>query len=127
MLRLTDLTKRYGYCVKKIADAGSLYWLESNNGRCVIGPDERGVTLLPVWPHPRYAEHYLERDPVAAASWVGSEPVEIDVHEFLDHDMPQLLADGSLIAAFPIAPGKAAVVTAAEFEANLQHELSQIE
>jgi hypothetical protein len=127
MLALADLKKRYGYCVKKIADAGSLYWLESDKGRCVIGPDERGATMLPVWPHPRFAEDYLARDPVALASWVGSEPIEIDVHEFLDVHMPQLLAGGYAIAAFPVAPGKAAVVRASEFETNLRHELSQIE
>ncbi|MDX2148945.1 MAG: DUF2750 domain-containing protein [Planctomycetota bacterium] len=124
---MTDLMKRYGYCVKRIADAGSLYWLESEQGRCVIGPDDRGVTMLPVWPHPWFAEDYLARDPVAKASWVGSGPIEIGVHEFLDEDMPQLLADGYAIAAFPVAPGNAAIVTAAEFEANLRHELSQIE
>ena len=39
MITLTDLMKRYGYCVKKIADAGSLYWLASDQGRCVVGPD----------------------------------------------------------------------------------------
>ena len=127
MLRLTDLMKRYGYCVKKIADFGSLYWLESEQGRCAIGPDERGVTLLPVWPHPRFAEDYLARDPVAAASWAGSEPIEIEVHEFLEHHIPKLLADGYSIAAFPIAPGRAVLVTAADFEANLWHELSQLE
>lgn len=127
LLATADITKRYGYCVKKIADAGSLYWLESDIGRCVIGPDERGVTLLPVWPHPRFAQDYVARDPVAMAEWVGSEPIEIDVHEFLDEDMPRLLADGYDIAAFPVAPGKAAVVTASDFEANLRYELSQIE
>lgn len=127
MLRVTDLTKRYGYCVKKIADAGALYWLESDMGRCVIGPDERGVTLLPIWPHPRFAEEYLKNDPVAKEAWAGAEPIEVDVHEFLDDDMPRLLAEGYGIAAFAFAPGNAAVVTAAEFAANLRYELSQIE
>jgi hypothetical protein len=127
MLRVTDLGKRYGYCVKKIADAGALYWLESDAGRCVIGPDERGVTLLPVWPHPRFAQEYVQHDPVAKEAWAGAEPIEIAVHEFLDEDMPRLLAEDYGIAAFPIAPGKAAVVTAVEFEANLRYELSQIE
>ena len=63
----------------------------------------------------------------AIASWVGAEPIEVGVHEFLDEDMPRLRADGYAIAAFPITPGRAAVVTAAEFEANLRHERSQIE
>ncbi|MFN9133427.1 MAG: DUF2750 domain-containing protein [Phycisphaerales bacterium] len=127
MITLTDLMKRYGYCVKKIADAGSLYWLASDQGRCVVGPDNAGVTLLPIWPHPRFAQDYLARDAVAAASWAGSSPVEIDVHCFLDEDLPELLANSYLIAAFPIVPGKAAVVAASDFAANLHHELSQIE
>lgn len=127
MLRLTDLKKHYGYCVKKIADAGALYWLESDQGRCIIGPDEHGLTMLPVWPHPRFALDYLARDPEAIASWIGAEPIEVGVHEFLDEDMPRLLASGYAIAAFPVSPGRAAVVTAAEFETNLRHELSQIE
>ena len=127
MLKTSDLAKRYGYCLKKIADAGSLYWLESDEGRCVIGPDERGVTMLPIWPHPQFAEDYLTRDTVAMASWFGSKPVEIGVHEFLNEHMPQLITDGYAIAAFPVAPGRAAVVRAAEFEANLRYELSQIE
>ena len=85
------------------------------------------ITLLPIWPHPRFAQDYLARDAVAAASWAGSSPVEIDVHCFLDEDLPELLANSYLIAAFPIVPGKAAVVAASDFAANLHHELSQIE
>lgn len=127
LLATADITKRYGYCVKKIADAGALFWLESDMGRCVIGPDERGVTLLPIWPHPRFAEEYMQHDPVAKEAWAGAEPIAVAVHEFLDEDMSRLLADGYVIAAFLIAPGKAAVVTAAEFEASLRYELSQIE
>jgi hypothetical protein len=127
MLRVTDLRKRYGYCLKKIADHAALYWLEGPEGRCVIGPDESGRTMLPIWPHPRFAQEYVERDPVARVEWAGCAPEEIDVHEFMSRDMPQLLEDGYSIAAFAVPPGQAAVITAAEFEANLQYELDQIE
>lgn len=127
LLSENDLRKRYGYCVKKIADFAALYWLASAKGRCVIGPDEAGQTPLPVWPHARFAQAYVETDPVAQASWPDARPIEIDVYEFLDKDMPQLIKEGFAIAAFPVAPGRAILVAALEFEANLRYELSRIE
>jgi hypothetical protein len=127
MLRLTDLGKRYGYCLKKITDNAALCWLEGPNGRCVLGPDDTGRTLLPIWPHPRFAQEYVERDPVARMEWKGCTPEEIDVHEFMSADLPRLIEDGYAIAAFPIPPGQAVVVAAAEFGANLQYELDQVE
>lgn len=127
MLSLSDLAKRYGYCLNRIADSGSLYWLESEHGRCVLGPNEQGETILPIWPHPRFAIDYLARDQVAKASWGGSEPIEVEVHEFLDNHMSRLLADRYALAAFPVASGRGAVVNASEFEAHLRYELSQIE
>lgn len=127
LLATSDLHKRYGYCLKKIADNAALFWLESDEGRCVIGPDERGVTLLPVWPHPRFAMDYLERDAFAKCSWIGAEPVEVNVDEFLEEHMPRLITNNYGVAAFPVAPGRAAVVSADEFKANLEYELSQVE
>lgn len=127
MMKFTDLRKRYGYCLKKIADGGALYWLEGPHGRCVFGPDENDRMILPIWPSAAYATAYVERDEVAQADWAECEPVEIDVHEFLQEDMPKLLEDRYLIAAFPIPPGNAAVVEAQEFAANVEHELEQIE
>lgn len=127
MLKVTDLGKRYGYCLKKIADNNVLYWLEGPEGRCVLGPDEEGRTLLPVWPHPRFAEAYVAQDPVARVEWAGCTPEEIDVDEFMDSDLPGLIERGYGIAAFPIPPGQAVVTTAVDFCANLRHELDQIE
>lgn len=127
MLALHDLRKRYGYCVKTIADVGSLWWLESDHGRCVLGPTPDGAMLLPVWPHPDYANAYRRLDPVAAAEWTASEPVEVEIHEFLTQDVPQLATEGYAIAAFPIPPGQACVVSVDEFAANLRYELDQVE
>jgi hypothetical protein len=127
MMKLTDLRKRYGYCVKKIADGGALYWLEGPEGRCVLGPDEKGRMMLPIWPSAAFAAAYVERDEVARVEWAGCEPVEIEVHEFLEEHVPGLIEDGYLIAAFAIPPGNAAVVEAAEFAGHLEYELGQVE
>ncbi|MBU6413164.1 MAG: DUF2750 domain-containing protein [Planctomycetes bacterium] len=127
MLELRDLRKRYGHCVKMIADLGSLWWLESARGRCVLGPTAQGAMLLPVWPHPDYASAYLRLDPVAAVVWATSEPMEIEVHEFIDEHVPELIKTGYAIAAFPIPPGQACIVSVDDFAANLQFELDQVE
>lgn len=127
MIAIVNLRKRYGYCVKKIADHGSVYLLESKASLCVIGPDEREMTMVPVWPHPRFAEDYLARSPIAMPSWGGATTIEIEVRKFLEERIPQFRANGYAIAAFPVAPGRAGVVTVSEFEANLRYELSRIE
>lgn len=127
MLKLTDAGKRYGYCVKQIADRGAIYWAEVDGKRCVLGPDADGSALLPLWPHADFAAAYLERDEVAREQWVGAKPVEIPVHEFLDSEVARLRAANYAIAAFPIPPGKAVVVSLDDFEANIRYELSLIE
>lgn len=127
MLKLTDVRKRYGYCVKQIADWGALYWAEVDGKRCVLGPQADGSPLLPVWPHADFAAAYLERDASAREQWAGAKPVEIPVHDFLDGEVARLRSDNYAIAAFPIPPGKAVVVSLDDFEANLRHELSRIE
>lgn len=127
MMRTADPGTRYAYALKRIADRAALCWLESDLGRCVLGPDEQGRTILPIWPHPRYAATYAAQDPVAARDWAGAEPIEIDVHEFIDEDLPALLRDGYAVTVFPVPPGQSAVASAAEFAQHLRHELDQVE
>jgi hypothetical protein len=126
-LKLADVGKRYAYCLMQIADAGVLYWLEGPDGRCVLGPDDQDRLILPIWPHPRFAEAYIERDAVAKVEWADCTPEEIDLHEFMEEDLQKLIEDDYMIAAFPIPPGSAAVLPATEFADHLQYELDQIE
>jgi hypothetical protein len=127
MMSLHNAAKRYGYCIKKLADTQKLYLLKGPDGPCMIAAGEDNLAQLPLWPHPRFAEAYLTNVPIAATEWPRCTIRELDLHEFMTCDLQDMILKGLEIAAFPIPPGKAIVIAAQEFHEHLRFELAKYE
>jgi hypothetical protein len=125
ILSLNDNQARYGYVVKQIADAGSLWVAESDNGRCKLVFEDGDPGAIAIWPHRDFAERYLSSE--LAADWHSVRPVEVEIHFFIESEIPLIGRANQSIAALPTPAGRVVVVSARDFEANLRHELSRIE
>lgn len=93
---------RYEHLVKRAADTGQLWALRSDDG-WVLAADDEGREIVPVWPHPRYAEA------CATGAWQGSTPAPIDVHDWLERWTPELVSSSRLVGIFQVdsQPGAA--------------------
>ena len=77
--------------------------------------------MFPVWPHEEYARL------LATDDWQTAEPTSIDVHDWVESWLPNLLEDGSMIAVFPTPPGKGVVVEPQRLKADIESELRRYE
>ena len=112
--------ERYKHFVGRVADWQSVWGLRSESGWVAAG-DENGKSGFPVWPHPDYALV------CAVGEWSGTSPSPIEVHEFVESWLPNLAAQGDLVAVFPTPSMRGVLVPATELQEHIQQELSQIE
>ena len=111
---------RYRHFVSRVADWQSVWGLR-NEGGWVAAGDESGTPAFPVWPHPDYAAA------CALGEWSGNFPAAIEVHDFIDSWLPDMAAEGVLVAVFPTPMLRGAIVPAAQLQAHIHDELSRIE
>jgi hypothetical protein len=76
--------------------------------------DPRGHVVVPVWPGQD------EAVTMASGSWEGLRPVAVPVGEFVAHEVPELEAEGVLIAAHPTPTSSGAAVRASHFARALR-------
>jgi hypothetical protein len=119
-VRRLPAASRYEHLVKRAADTGEIWALQSDDG-WVIGADDDGRELFPVWPHPRYAEAS------ATGSWQGSTPAPIDIHDWLKSWTPELADASRLVGIFPVDDQPGAAIDPASFAADIEDELSLYE
>lgn len=112
--------ERYEHFIKRVADSMELWGLRSSEGWLLLGDDE-DKEAFPVWPAERYAAAYAREQECV------EEPVPIDAAVWLEEMLPQLEADGVLVAAFPVPSGGAITVTAEEHTGHLVAELEEYE
>jgi hypothetical protein len=116
--------KQYDYFVHKVADWEEV-WLvrrgETEYGMLEGDPreDERPESVA-VWPHPRYAELCRE-----AGLWDGYEVVAMDVHEFVDGMLTQLIENGRDVAVLPMSDGRSTPVSPRRLRSDLDAELTK--
>ena len=115
-----DGPTRYAHFVKRVADWEEVWGLRAPDGWVAVS-DESGVSMFPVWPHEEYARL------VATDDWSNAVPTSIDVHDWIDSWLPNLLEDGSKIAVFPTPQGKGVVVEPQQLKADIENELSRYE
>jgi hypothetical protein len=115
-----DGPKRLKHLLSQAADGGALWGLRDQSGWVSLA-DESGTPGFAVWPHPDYAQD------CATDSWAGSLPAEIDVHEFVDDWLPDMLAQGVSIAAFPTPSMRGVWISAGELKLRLEEELAKYE
>lgn len=112
--------ERYKHFVGRVADWQSVWGLRNESGWVAAG-DENGNSGFPVWPHPDYALV------CAIGDWSSNSPSPIEVHEFVERWLPNMTAQGVLVAVFPTPSMRGVLVPAAELQEHIQQELSQIE
>ena len=111
--------KQYEYFVKKVADWEEV-WSISNGQRWGTLADDEETELLPVWPHPAFAE------PSLTGGWKDSKPKSMTLRGFLDHCM-RIERDGGAIAILHRANGDYLQVSAPALVDDIRAELGLYE
>lgn len=111
-----DGKRRYEYFIHRVCDTRKIWGLY-DEGWASLGDGEK--KLIPLWPHAAYAERFKK------AEWTSYAPREIELGVFLDRWIPGMKADGVQPAIFPIGTGNSVVVSLADLEAHLRHELAE--
>lgn len=112
--------ERYSHFIKRIADCEEIWSLRSEDG-WVLSGDEQGRKLVPVWPHPLYAEI------CAVGEWAETRPEAIALNEWLDRWIPGMSSDQRLISVFPTPQGQSIAVEPNRLKEDLEREISRYE
>lgn len=110
--------KRYSYCIKRITDWETVWSLRGDSG-WVLASDPNGAEVVPVWPHPAFAQS------CATGDWAGSEATAIDLKVWLDRWVPGMISDERSVAVFPTANDRGVVVEAKRFRDDITYESEQ--
>lgn len=108
--------ERYGLFLQITIDWEEVWGLHSPEG-WVLSSGEDGGDVLPLWPHPAFAEA------CAHGSWEGTTPAAVPLDEFLEDLLPLLAEDGIRVAVFPSPRGEGVLVAPGELKRDLQAEL----
>ena len=111
---------RYEHLVKQVADWSMIWSLKSPDG-WVVGGDDSGRELHPVWPHERYAAA------AAIDAWKGTAPAGIEIHEWLEVWTAGMVEAGRLVAVFPTDRGDYTAIDPRAFADDIATELARIE
>lgn len=110
-----DVKRRYEYFIHRVCDTRKV-WSLYDGGWASLGDGTK--KLIPLWPHKTYAERFKKE------GWNTYVPKEIELGVFLERWIPGMKADGVEPAVFPVGSGNSVVVSLADLEANLRHELA---
>lgn len=108
--------ERYGLFLQITVDWEEAWGLLSPEG-WVLSSGEDGRDVLPLWPHPGFAEA------CAYGSWEGTSPAAVPLDELLDDLLPLLAEDGIRVAVFPSPRGEGILVDPGELQRDLRAEL----
>jgi hypothetical protein len=110
-------SRRYEYFIKRASSHGALWGLHGDDG-WVMAEDADGVTHFPVWPHQRFAEA------CADGAWAGEPAQPIDIDEWVDAWIPQLIEEGFRVAVFQTPTDEGTGVSPERLKRDLERELS---
>jgi hypothetical protein len=110
---------RYALFVRRVADWEEVWSLRTDNGWCLMA-NEDGVELIPVWPHPRFAD-------ACADAQKKEQAAKIPLEDWLDRWLPGMNRDGRQVAVFPVPGGKGIVVSPDRLKSDLLAECEQYE
>jgi hypothetical protein len=106
--------------VTQAADCEALWGLRDETGWVALADDSQAPGF-PVWPHPDYAME------CATDTWLGCVPTEIDVHEFVEDWLPDMVVRGVMVAVFPTPSMSGVFISPNEFKIILLEELAKYE
>lgn len=107
---------RYEYFVKKACDEEKLFSLWGDGW--VLATDTAGNPLVPVWPHPAFAERS------ATEAWKDCIPREISVSDWLQSWTPELIVKRQSVAVFPNGDDLGVSVVPQRLAGDLRAELA---
>ena len=119
-MRRLPASKRLEYLVKRVADQREIWSLRNADG-WVLGADDTGREMHPVWPHPRYAEAS------AIGSWAGTQPGRISIRDWLGPWTEGMTREGKLVAIFPTDQADEAAIAADDLAQAIRVELEKVE
>ena len=108
---------RYEYFIKKVADHEELWGLW-DEGWALLA-DEEEAELVPVWPHPDFAKAY------ANGEWQNFHPRLIELDDWLEEWIPEMLKDHRKVAVFPTADRLTTTAEPSRLRADLESELDK--
>jgi hypothetical protein len=111
--------KRYEYFIKKVADWQEI-WSLWKDGWVLMG-DANQTEIVPVWPHPMFAEAF------AVGEWLGYAPKKIDLEEWMTKWIPGMEKDHRVVAVFPAGESQTTTVTPLKLKSDLEEELAKYE
>jgi Protein of unknown function (DUF2750) len=111
---------RYDYTVKRVADWGTIWSLRDRSG-WALAADDNGRELVPVWPHPDFAVACTHRQ------WIGMQPANVDLNEWIEDWLPGMSDDGRGVAVFPTPQNRGVVVEPERMGEDLAAELERFE
>ena len=82
----------------------------------MIGTDDNGREVFPVWPHPRFAEAS------AIGAWAGTEPGRIALTDWLGKWTVGLTAENRLVVVFPADQGDEAAMAPPDLAEAIREE-----
>ena len=104
---------RYEHFIRTVGVSEQLWALNSPDGWLLLGDDE-DHDAFPVWPAERYATAYAESNGCIETA----EPIPLSTWK--DEMLPQLAADGVLVATFPTSSDGGIVLSALEQLVHLE-------
>lgn len=110
--------RRYDYFIKTVAEHEEVWGLY-NDGWALAGTDD-GIEVFPVWPQKVYAEMCIEK------GWGDNQAKAINLFEFIEDLIPELLEDGILPCIFYLPSDKGVIPTADQLLEDLKTELQRI-
>ena len=105
-----DARARYAYFMRRVVEHGALWILSRDDVMAYAGEHSE---LVPVWPHPRYAEA------AETGGWKGYAPEPILVALWADEWAPGFEEQGKEVLVFPDADAGGVVVSLEEFQDEL--------
>src|SRR3954468_24859057 len=81
---------RYGYFIRRVADAEQVWGLRTPDGRWIVSASDNGVTVYPFWPEKEFAEAAVFGD------WSDATAVALPLEEFLERWLPGMQEAGEM-------------------------------
>lgn len=107
--------ERYKHFIKQVADTEKVWGLYKDGWALAATGD--GTEVFPVWPAKEYATL------CAKDEWLGFEPSEISLNDFMNELLPKLKAGGKLPGVFYTPNDKGVTLEIRQLLADLEKEL----
>lgn len=118
-LKLSD-QQRYQLLVNKVAEYGEIWSLANDEGWVTVRGDD-GENCLPIWPHPAYAEQWINGE------WADCSPKMVELETWLARWTTGLEQDETLLVVLPNLKEQALLVEPTLLDDDLRAALAERE